>query len=602
MIARRRGVIARMGVGLCGLTAFLSLGSCGDDSSPTQTTPKTEFGIIRAATNTAGDDLDTDGYMVAVDGGSGQSIGVNATVTFPGIQVGSHSVTLSGLTENCSVDGSNPVSVSVAANATAQATFDVTCTALAAGSVDVSVTTSGADLDTDGYILSLDDALTQGVGINETISFDPVDPGEHQVEISGVASNCSVDGGQQVSVTVDAGTAAQVGFAVTCQDLAQGSLEISTSTENNFDPDGYDVLLDGKTVQAVPVNGTVTLDGIDVGEHQLDFDGIAPNCSADGGTSRSVTIADGETTSATLEVTCVEPLDGRVLLKRSGSAGRGSRATWLSVVNSDGSGLLDLLEWESFISGNNRPAWSPDGESIVFPVANTQQDGIVLYRMNKDASGIERLTSETDLWEYQPSFSPDGSRVAFASDFSESGEIFVVASDGTGLTQLTDHPDHSSFWPSWSPDGSRIAFSRMTQWGVVTSDNRIYVMNPDGSEAEPLTDRAPACPSGWNAGGPRWSDYHPRWSPDGTKILFGREFHCDDDPSNDYPAIFVMNADGTDPVELVKDAALADWSPDGTRIVFIKDDLYVMNADGSEQQLILEVEDGGEFGGVTWRR
>jgi hypothetical protein len=36
--------------------------------------------------------------------------------------------------------------------------------------------------------------------------------------------------------------------------------------------------------------------------------------------------------------------------------------------------------------------------------------------------------------------------------------------------------------------------------------------------------------------------------------------------------------------------------------VFIKDDLYVMNADGSEQQLILEVEDGGEFGGVTWRR
>jgi hypothetical protein len=78
--------------------------------------------------------------------------------------------------------------------------------------------------------------------------------------------------------------------------------------------------------------------------------------------------------------------------------------------------------------------------------------------------------------------------------------------------------------------------------------------------------------------------YQPAWSPDGTKIVFANT-------QTSYPNVFVMNADGSNPVQLTineNDAGNDDpaWSPDGTKIVFVRhveptSKLYVMNADGS---------------------
>ena len=79
----------------------------------------------------------------------------------------------------------------------------------------------------------------------------------------------------------------------------------------------------------------------------------------------------------------------------------------------------------------------------------------------------------------------------------------------------------------------------------------------------------------------------PAWSPDGTRIAFSRR-----EADSYYYDIYVMDADGSDPVNLTNGAPPSDltptWSPDGTRIAFQSSrvapyEIYVMNADGTGQ-------------------
>jgi Tol biopolymer transport system component len=138
-----------------------------------------------------------------------------------------------------------------------------------------------------------------------------------------------------------------------------------------------------------------------------------------------------------------------------------SRGEWtdqrVSVMNADGSGRRTLD-----VRDASEPAWSPDGEKIAYVIDvgkdKESLDNEEIYVMNPDGSGQTRLTDIDGNDHWPPSWSPDGTRIAFTSDGTdEVGEIYVMNADGSGLTQLTDIPkvmtDESpaDAFPAWRP-------------------------------------------------------------------------------------------------------------------------------------------------------
>ncbi|MBC8028496.1 MAG: PD40 domain-containing protein [Pyrinomonadaceae bacterium] len=139
-------------------------------------------------------------------------------------------------------------------------------------------------------------------------------------------------------------------------------------------------------------------------------------------------------------------------------------------------------------------------------------------------------------------------------------------------TDVRFHPGFDFFaMPMPQAGSSKIVFTSNRDGSA-----QIYSMNVDGSSLTRLTTNA-------------YNDDHPRWSPNGTKILFQSDR---DNPETGNYDIYVMNANGTSQTRLTYDAtddSAAEWSPDGSKIVFqsLRNgqfyQVYVMNADGTNQ-------------------
>jgi hypothetical protein len=129
------------------------------------------------------------------------------------LQPGDHELELIDVDEPCEVTSDNPLTVRVQAGEEKLASFTIFCDNRA--NIAVATTTTGADLDPDGYLVSLNGNEAPAIGINDKITYG-VDPGDYDVMLSGIASNCAVQGSATESVTVAAKETAQVKFAVAC--------------------------------------------------------------------------------------------------------------------------------------------------------------------------------------------------------------------------------------------------------------------------------------------------------------------------------------------------------------------------------------------------
>jgi uncharacterized repeat protein (TIGR01451 family) len=207
------------------------------------------------------------------------------------------------------------------------------------------------------------------------------------------------------------------------------------------------------------------------------------------------------------------------------------------------------------------PAWSPDGSKIAF-ASNRDRFGsscggnMEIYVMDADGTDVTRITT-APYSDVQPTWSPDGSRLAYSSQTRPSRfHLFTTASTGLGtpvkLTQKACNDASRGCSPDWSPDGSTLAFVRACAGltGCPTT-GEIYTMPANGGAATRLTNNAV-------------DEGSPAWSPNGQRIMMHRFDGRDDE-------IAMMNANGTRQTFLTADPASdldPAWVPGGARIAY----------------------------------
>jgi TolB protein len=234
------------------------------------------------------------------------------------------------------------------------------------------------------------------------------------------------------------------------------------------------------------------------------------------------------------------------------------------------------------------PSLSPDGRRVTYVAdPNVAQDDD-LYSIRPDGSGLQSVTRNS-LWEDQPVWSPDRSRIAFVRLLGLSGDVLVMNADGRDA-----HVVAKGVHPAWTADGQRLAYDR---------DGDIYTVSADGGPEHLLI------------GGPT-VDSDPAWSRDGARIAYTRR------PAKDTPGdVWTAAADGSGAAQLTRIADTHDhcvpieafspaWSPDGTEIAYVRGvgvttdcmfhifsmSIHAIRLDGTADRLITNGGAGGQGG------
>jgi Tol biopolymer transport system component/tRNA A-37 threonylcarbamoyl transferase component Bud32 len=257
----------------------------------------------------------------------------------------------------------------------------------------------------------------------------------------------------------------------------------------------------------------------------------------------------------------------------------GTQALWRVAVSGSPSRRLSVGENGRF------PAISARANRLVYTqsIADTN-----IWRINlQDPSDATPLLTSTRA-DSNPSYSPDGRRVAFESSRSGNQEVWVADADGSNAVQLVDLGRSGS--PRWSPDGHRIAFD-----SNVVGNWQIYAVSAQGGHPERMTKSAA-------------NESRPSWSHDGKWIYFGSN-------RSGVSQVWKMPAGGGPAEQLTRNGGENPFeSPDSRTIYYLKNGsnpspLWKVPAEKGEESQVLDSVNFSQFavssGGIyflSWPR
>jgi Tol biopolymer transport system component len=368
------------------LATVLSACGGGGDSTAPPTTGTLDFNVV-----TTGVDIDADGFLLTVDGGSPQAIPANGTLSISNLP-GSHTLTISGLAFNCDVNTA-PASAAVTAGKATQVDIRASCTPYLRNAI---VYVSDQFNNGEVMVMRPDGSRTERLSIDQVGYSEPVVAPDGQ----SIAVSSRVGGGWNGIYLLDR--------------FGKGRTTLVSHS--------------GSGAPAWSPDGT-----------KLSFSGTLPGPYGDYG---RIFIVNRDGTGLRQLSPEVAPTDPYVYDAGSSWSPDGTRLVFdrmgkLFLINADGTGLVS-----TGVSGAN-PAWSPDGTQIAYGSINL--DGIWVMDMSFTP---RRLTTAVQQDEY-PVWSPDGRQLVFERLENNVFHLYKVGADGSSATRLGNMPQNE-YEPSWS--------------------------------------------------------------------------------------------------------------------------------------------------------